>query len=82
MWIRNLGMAQLAGGTSRFLMSCSQGVGWAVEAETRVSRLLESGSWREMIRDGGKHTKHGAEIPNWGSRESWSEERELYNEKH
>ena len=59
MWIRNLGMAQLAGGSSRFLMSCSQGVGWAVEAETKVSWLPESGSQRAMIRDGASTRSKG-----------------------
>lgn len=47
-------MAQLAGGSSRFLMSCGQGVGWAVEAETGVSRLPESGSRRATTRDRGQ----------------------------
>lgn len=50
-------MAQLGGSSSRFLMSCSQNVGWAVEAETRASLLLESGSRRAMFRDGGKHNE-------------------------
>lgn len=47
-------MAQLGGSSSSFLMSCSQNVGWAVEAETRASLLLECGSQRAMIRDSGQ----------------------------